>query len=229
MKYSSFQNKVVLDSSTRKVFIFPEKLGTSWKTGNILLIRLGQAKPLCFHFALSARKLRTTFKAQMQSQLICRARELAFLKHYVCKVLPQNIFNWVLGATQFLSFQLYKVGNWSPQGRSQELSHSASTRWRQHPPEFWAVQKYTASLPWVAPSPLWGLTAQITITDQWQHHASGTQWGTLAGGSQDVRGGTHGWPGWTSTVLGRPWGWKGLSVVEAVPSLDIRSLLVAAM
>lgn len=132
MKYSSFQNKVVLDSSTRKVFIFPEKLGPSWKTGNILLIRLGQAKPLCFHFALSARKLRTAFKAQTQSHLICRARELAFLKHYVCKVCPQNIFNWVLGATQLLTFQLCGVENCSPQGRSQELSHSASTRRRRH-------------------------------------------------------------------------------------------------
>ena len=82
------QNKVLTEPSTRKVLMFPEKLGRSFnRTGTI------QAIVFSF-FAMSARKLRTGFKAQLQSRLISRERELAFVECLTCTGRFQpNIFN----------------------------------------------------------------------------------------------------------------------------------------
>lgn len=68
---SGFQNKVVLGSSTRKVFLFPEKLGTFFSS---------QCKHCVFTFASSARKLRADLKAELQSHLIPRETELAVIR-----------------------------------------------------------------------------------------------------------------------------------------------------
>ena len=51
-------------------------------------------RPLFSFFAMSARKLRTGFKAQLQSRLISRERELAFVECLTCTGRFQpNIFN----------------------------------------------------------------------------------------------------------------------------------------